>query len=185
MFESAIKGWSIAALSLSIMFLSTFVLASYMVPAPSKQTTRVTAQEAARDLSTTLSIDPKEASVKEKTQKTLSVNVNTGKDKVAALELHLSFNPKLVKIDSIAPGAFFEKANVLHKEIDNKAGTVVFVFGSIEPKTGNGEAATFRITTLSAGNAEVNLSSGTEVAALGKTYNVVKSMSGAVLTVTR
>ena len=185
MFEAALKGWSIAALSLSIMFLSTFVLASYMVPAPAKQTTKATAQESEKELTTTLSVDPKESSVKEKTQETLSVNVNTGKDKIAALELHISFDPKLVKVESIAPGVFFEKASVIHKEIDNKAGTVVFVFGSIEPKNGSGEAATLRLTTLSTGIAKVNLSSETEVAALGKTYNVVKEISGATLTVTK
>lgn len=172
--ESALKGWSITALSLSIMFLSTFMLAT-ITSSPERQNTRTLAPaQEEMETTTTLALSPTQSSPKIKAQETLSVNINTGGDKIAALKLHLSFDPKIVKVDSIAASAFFDKANVLHKEIDNKAGSIVLVFGSIEPKSGSGEAAILKFTGIKKGDANFQISGESEAAAIGKTYNVLK-----------
>lgn len=185
MYESALKGWSIAALSLSIMFLSTLMLASFTTSSQRQQPRATASSQEERITTTTLSLSPAESSLKVKAQETVSVNINTGRDKVAALKLHLSFDPKVLKVDSIAPSAFFDKANVLHKEIDNKAGSAVFVFGSIEPKGGSGEAAVIKLTSIKEGESNLSLTTETEAAATGKTYNVVKNLSSSILTVTK
>ena len=185
MFDAALKGWSIAALSLSIIFLSTFVLTSQTGLSRNPKTQTPAKAEEQKELTTSLSLSPREVTAKVKGQQTISLNINTEKDNVAALKLHLSFDPKVMKVDSIAPSAFFEKASILHKEIDNKTGKVIFVFGSIEPKAGSGEAAVIRLSTLTEGVSELEITSESEVAATGKTYNVVKSTGGATLKVTK
>jgi hypothetical protein len=181
--ESALKGWTITALSLSIMFLTTFMLASVTSGQSPAQKTPTNTNVEQQEKTTTLSLSPSEASLKTKAGQTLTLNIDTGEDKVAALKLNISFDPKMVKVESIAPGAFFQKTNILHKEIDNKTGSVVFVFGSIEPKMGSGEVAQIKLTSLKAGDSQISLTSDTEVAATGKTYNVLKSVANSKLTI--
>ena len=173
MYESALKGWSIAALSLSIIFLVCFtLLSSSSKPARESQPTQKAGEN--RVTTTILSLSPDSLSLKAKTALPVSVNINTGKDKVAAVKLVITFDPKIVKVDSVSPSTFFVKSSILHKEIDNKTGIAQLVVGSIEPKSGTGEVALVKITALKDGDPALKISKDSEASAIGKTYNVLK-----------
>ena len=171
--ESALKGWSIAALCLSIIFLVCFTLLSSSSNNVQRPQTSTKAGEN-QVTTTTLALSPDSLTLKSKTIVSVSVNIDTGGDKVAAVKLHISFDPKVVKVDSVTPSTFFTKSSILHKEIDNKAGIAQLVVGSIEPKSGNGELALVKITALKDGDPMLKISEESEVSAIGKTYNVLK-----------
>ena len=167
MYESALKGWSIAALSLSIIFLVCFTLLSSSKSSVVSQSPAVSKAEEKQEKTTTLTVSAS-------TVGSAVIKIDTGKDKIAAIKLHLSFDPKAMKIDSINPGSFFAKTSVLQKVVDNKTGNVEFVFGSMEPKAGMGDVAVIKYSELKKSSELPQILQETEVSALGKTYNVLK-----------
>lgn len=109
-------------------------------------------------------------------EESLSVTIDTGGEKVSAVEIHLSFDPKLVKVKEITPGSFFAEPIVLDKaKIDNKLGAATFVVGSgPQTKSGKGEIVKVKVIGLKIGQGTIRLEDSTKVAAVGREYNVLK-----------
>ncbi len=132
-----------------------------------------------------LSISPNPLVLTTGTAKQGSVNIelNSGKNKVTAVQLELSYDPlvlKNVEINTASSGAgFFESPNVLLKNIDDKNGRITFLLGITptgNPKTGIGTVAvlTFSAQSNTPGQTEINFLPKSLVTANGITSSVLK-----------
>lgn len=111
--------------------------------------------------------------------KQIDVNINTGNNKVTAVQLELEYNPdELTNVD-IEPASFFENPVVLFKTINEKDGRVSIAFG-VPPGqsgvTGSGTVAnlTFNVATVS-GQTTISFLPKTLVSAEGIAKSVLKS----------
>ncbi|MDO8452838.1 MAG: cohesin domain-containing protein, partial [bacterium] len=155
------------ALSLSIIFLVCFTLLSTSNSSNLIQSPAVSQAQEQQEKTTTLTVSAS-------TVGSAVIKIDSDRDKVAAIKLHLSFDPKAIKVDSINPGSFFTKTSILQKVVDNKTGNIEFVFGSMEPKAGMGDVAVIKYSELKESSELPKILQETEVSAIGKTYNVLK-----------
>lgn len=80
---------------------------------------------------------------------TLNIDINTGRNKVTAVQLELSYDPSIfknVEISSPSGQGFFENPIVLLKNIDSKNGRITYALG-IAP-TGNGKSGAGTVATI-------------------------------------
>lgn len=59
----------------------------------------------------------------------IPVNIETGKNKVNAVQLELQYDPKVLTNVAVSPGAFFKNPVVLLSQIDVKTGRITYAFG--------------------------------------------------------
>jgi len=59
----------------------------------------------------------------------VDVNINTEGDKVTAVQLELSFDPKAIVVTDIRPGTFFKNPIPLIKRINEKDGVISYALG--------------------------------------------------------
>lgn len=80
----------------------------------------------------------------------INLSIDTGTNKVNAIQLELSYDPKTLPIVDIFPGSFLESATPLLKNIDTKNGKLTYVL-TIPPtgkaQSGKGTIATLAFTT--------------------------------------
>jgi len=93
------------------------------------------------------------------------INIATGENYVAGVELLITYDSTLVSLEEILPSTFFASVDTVGPAINNNAGTVSFAIlqpPGYEPVQGSGQLATLRFVAESAGTAKIGFdSSGT------------------------
>ncbi len=111
----------------------------------------------------------------------MNVYLDPKTNQVSALELYMSFDPSIVKVDNIAPGAFFTDPGIgapveIIKQIDNVNGTIYyalgFPLGSNYSSSLAKDAAIISFTALNPGTTDVSFTLS------GSKYTKVSSING-------
>ena len=116
----------------------------------------------------------------------VDASIDTKTNKVTAVQLEISYDPKQLTNVDIAPGTFFDNPLVLLKNIDEKKGLITFAL-AISPaqsaKQGTGNVATITFTSnLAKGTqTEIKVLPETLVTAEGVSSSVLKSSSGTTI----
>lgn len=132
----------------------------------------------------TLSMVPNAMSALRGQKNTISIAIETNSNTVSAVDLTVSFDPKILRIDDVAPGDFFVDPTVLIERIDNTSGTLTYAIGSLKPKKGTGKVVTLTLAGRRAGTTHITITENTKVAATGAgSTNVLATRKGAVLTI--
>lgn len=117
---------------------------------------------------------------------TIDVNIDSGINDATAVQIELSYDPKMITITDIKPGSFFENPLVLLKNINPQQGKLTYAVGispSGNPKKGIGEVAVISfITNMTPGQkTELKTLPKTMVTASGVAISVLKQATGATI----
>ncbi len=128
----------------------------------------------------TLSISPSSISLTQGKTKTVGVVLNAGPDSVTGAQLHVAFNPSLIKIVKFIPGT---KLPLLLQPPQIVGGTAFVTLGA-QPNTylrGSAIIGSFEIQSLTNGPADVTFTSASMVTVIEKTSNTLISSTGLVI----
>lgn len=135
----------------------------------------------------TLSPNPLVLTVGSNVPSTISVDIDSGSHDITAVQLELSYDPKMLTITDIVPADFIANPLVLLKRIDDPNGRATFAFGIQPTASGKkGKGAVAKITVLGKGtggqSTSVTLLPKTLVTATGVEKSVLKeALSTSVL----
>ncbi|MEK7092580.1 MAG: cohesin domain-containing protein [Patescibacteria group bacterium] len=141
------------------------------------------------DSQTTLSINPATLTASQATSSSVMVDINTGSNKVTAVQIELTYDPKALGNVAIAMPPvnqnFFSNSVVLLKEIDTVKGKITYAVG-IPPtgsaKSGTGSIAVITFTPLLfAGQTTISFNPSTLVTAENATQSVLKSATNTTI----
>lgn len=112
----------------------------------------------------------------------VDVNIDTSDNSVTAVQLELSYDPKVLRNVVVTPGPLFTGAVVLINKNDPTTGKYTYAFGRTPaqtPVTGTGVVATVSFTAVaSATPSQLTLLPSTLVTARGVATSVLKSSTG-------
>lgn len=176
-----------------IIFLSVVAgVAVFIAVSPKNETPQGTSQssglqptKAPNVAFTTLSIIPNPLTISTPSA-SVDVSIDTKTNKVTAVQLEISYDPKALTNVDIAPGTFFDNPIVLVKKIDQQEGRITFAL-AISPsqtaKMGTGNVAMITFTSLitPVGKTEIKVLPETLVTAEGVSSSVLKSSSGTTI----
>lgn len=111
----------------------------------------------------------------------ITINIDTGANKVASVQLEMVFNQEFIRVVRIEPLSFFANPTVLLNEIDNKTGTISYALGTTEVKSGRGDLAKITIVGKKAtGNTSTPITflPKTSVGEIGNPTSVLKDAIG-------
>ncbi len=113
---------------------------------------------------------------------TSDVVINTNANKVTAVQLELSYNPKDINIVDVTPDLFFKNPTELLKKIDSDNGRISYAMGvGLGQKgiSGQGIVATITFTKLSTtGTTSIDFLAKSLVSAEGLAQSVLKTTLG-------
>lgn len=120
---------------------------------------------------------------------TSDIVINTGSNKVAAIDLEILYGPNAITGVDIKPGNFFKDPVILAKKIDPAASKITYILGvglGQKPVTGTGTLATISFTKIAGATGQTGLVflSGTGVSASGEIVSVLKTVTNAVFPLT-
>lgn len=179
-------GLIIALILVTGILVYTAVAPKQPAPATPSTTTPTTPAVLAQ---TTLALSPSLLSLSSNSG-SLNVVIDSGSNKITAVQLELSYDPKMLSAVDITPGAFFDKPVTLIKTIDDKNGKISYALG-IAPtglaKSGQGAVATITFSSAQqTGQAtQITFSPKTLVTAEGANSSVLKATSGAAVVFTQ
>lgn len=107
---------------------------------------------------------------------TASLLLNPKEEKIAAVDITISFNPKILKFVQFEPGEVFEKPIVLKKEANQKQGRFRFALATQNPTQQQGILANLTFTMKGDSNEPIEIrivEEETKIGAIGKTGNVL------------
>jgi hypothetical protein len=117
------------------------------------------------------------------------VLISTGDNKTTAVQLEISYDPKILTNVDIKPGAFFTSPVVLLKKIDTVNGRISYALG-INPNqkaiAGSGTVATISFSTVSGTTATqtpINFELKTAATAVGYAQSVLKQSTGVLFSI--
>jgi hypothetical protein len=145
----------------------------------------VTAQIKSPDEVSLLNFENKEETLKINDKIALHAIIDPKGKSVTASELHVVFNPKILKLESIDPSDVFTLV-LSGSQIDNEKGEGSIVVGvppgqkSVDKSSA---IATFNFQAIATGNSEVNFSDKSVAAAEDASGNVIGTRMGTVITV--
>jgi hypothetical protein len=132
-----------------------------------------------------LNFESKQKSVVKNAKFSLPAMIDAKGKKISATELHIIFDPKILKLESIEPSKGFSLvlsgANI--DSVSGKASVVVGVSPGGEAAEGNSLIANLNFQALSAGNSEVSFSQDSVASAKGSAGNVIAFREGILVTV--
>lgn len=115
----------------------------------------------------------------------LNVNIQTNEEKITAVQLELSFDPKMITNVNIVPGTFFTNPNVLLKEIDSTNGRISYAIGIAptgQTSTGTGIVANISFTPVGKNQStQMTFLQKTLTTAEGVSQSTLKSATGATI----
>lgn len=128
-----------------------------------------------------LALIPAQITASANMEYTVVITINTGEEMVSAADLQLFFDPTKLEVQSISQGDFLPVVLVQGKVVND---TASMTLGSQpgEPKKGSGVLASLKIKSLGQ-TTGITFSNATQVAAIGKTGNVVEQMESTTITV--
>jgi hypothetical protein len=164
----------------TVGLLAIALIPNIKAPLPAKPTTSVPAY-----LQTELSF-----STPVNTLNTYSTDVliSSGSNKTTAVQLEISYDPKVLTNVNIVPGSFFTTPVVLLKKIDTVNGRISYALGispSQKPTSGNGTVATITfspVATTTATQTPINFEPKTAATAVGYAPSVLKQAAGVIVT---
>ncbi|MBI2430621.1 MAG: hypothetical protein HYV39_01250 [Candidatus Levybacteria bacterium] len=116
----------------------------------------------------------------------LAVAIDTGENEVTAVQLEITYDPKVLQNVAITPGTFFENPLQLLKNVNSTKGKITYAFGAAptaKAKIGSGTVATITFTTnLKPGEkTDITFSPETLVTAEGVRVTVLKEALGTTI----
>lgn len=117
-----------------------------------------------------------------------NVLISTGNNKTTAVQLEISYDPKVLTNVDIQPGTFLIMPVVLLKKIDTVNGRISYALGmnpSQKPTGGNGTVATLTFSTIPGATATqtpLNFEPKTAATAVGYAPSVLKQATGVIVT---
>ena len=135
-----------------------------------------------------LSLSPNPLIVQPGQQGSVDVSLDTSDNEVTGVQLELSYDPTAISNVKVAPGPFFPNAVILIDKNDAANGKMTYAFG-IQPNrptvTGTGTVAvvTFTAKNVPGKSAEISILPNSLVSARGVANSVLKSASGATITI--
>ncbi len=137
---------------------------------------------------TTLSFSPSSVSKTVGDTFTVNIDINTGTNKVQALDLVFTFDKSKVEVTGIATGALTSDFNEITKTIDNTNGKVTYSLGAKPGATtvvsGTGTIAVVSMKALAAGTStQAWNTSAIIIAAQNESASVFKSGSSGTVTI--
>jgi len=135
-----------------------------------------------------LYLSPSSLSVAPNTSFSIPVKVNPSSEKVSAIELYLGFDKDRLTVDRVDTTSSFPSL-LSGPNIDNTSGNISVVIGvgvnpSPVPVGSISDVVIIRARSKNlTGNANISIKQGTRVSAINKDYDVVGSLSGAVISV--
>lgn len=128
---------------------------------------------------TTLSMSLASTSATTSTNKSVDINISTGKNKVNAVQFELSYDPTVITNVDIVKGPFLDKSLEIYKKIDTTNGRISLALGTpigSSAYSGDGVAAVISYTPLSTTKSvEIKFLPKTVVTALGFSATAIKS----------
>lgn len=169
--NSVHRNWGLAFLCLALIGVGVFL---YLQPEkqslPDKKNFIQTPEV---KKTTTLSLTPENILVKKGAETYIAIIVNTNEDLVSAVEIMLSYDPKIIEVVDITEGSFFDNPNVLEKTINQIKGSVTYTIGGLKAKQGEEAIVKLKMKGLKKGKSTLNLE-GSQVAAVQKNSSVLK-----------
>lgn len=177
------KSWTLPVIASGLILLISllFILPAKTVTPTQKEASNASPSSAKLNL-VSLSVTPASLTMEKGEKFTLFVNIEA-KEEASAVELHLKFDPAILRVDSLSPTTFFAKANILQKNIDNKAGQALLVLGGLPAKSGSGQLLEMKIGTLKEGQTKLDIEEISQAAVVGKSTNVLGEVKGTNITV--
>lgn len=124
----------------------------------------------------------------EKIAYAIPIKISTNKNKVTAVQLEISYDPKILTQISITPGTFFQKPVSLLNQIDEKGGRISYAIG-IPPNTPGKEGEdvvaiiTFQAKSQFRGETTISFLPKTKVTAEEFNQSVLKETSSAQIVI--
>lgn len=120
------------------------------------------------------------------TSATVDVNIDTKGNNITAVQLELSYDPRLLTVVDASPSGFFNNPLVLLENIDTQNGKISYALAippAGAPKRGSGIVATISFKTkMDVGQkTEINVLPKTMVTATGVTSSVLKQARGTTI----
>lgn len=120
---------------------------------------------------------------------TSDISIDTGSNKIAAVDLEILYGPKAITQVDIKPGTFFKDPVILNKKINPAKGTISYVLGvglGQKAVSGKGTLATITFSKVTGATGQTGLVflSGTGVSASGEIVSVLKTVTNAVFPLT-
>lgn len=164
-----------------ILVVITGVLVALAVTPEKKPVTPVIVPTPTSVAQTALAFSPNPLTIASASA-TVDVLVDTQTNPVTAVQLELSYDPKVITSIDVKPGSFFTNPAELLKTIDAKEGKISYALGILPSdvaKKGQGIVATISFrTNLKVGQpTQINFLPKTLVTASGITQSVLKSAS--------
>jgi|SRR5665811_128802 len=165
---------------LVVATIGLVLLSVYNKPSePGEETVKTPAAPTYAQTTITLS-NPVESSASGMYQ--TDVNVSTGSNKVTAVQLELSYNPKELLNVEIVPGAFFTDPVILLKKVDEITGRISLAIGIQLGGTAVSGTGTVALISFkpNAGvtSSSINFINKTKVSAESELKSVLKSTTG-------
>jgi len=116
------------------------------------------------------------------------VVISTGKNKVTAVHLEISYDPKVLTNVDIKPGTFFNSPVVLSKKTDKVNGIITYDLAVSLGQSGvlgTGTVATLSFSTVTGttvASTPINFLSTTAAVAIGYSQSVLKTSTGVLFT---
>jgi hypothetical protein len=111
-----------------------------------------------------------------------NITLTTEREKTTAVEIELTFDPKILTSVDIKPGPFFPNPTILSKKIDTVKGNVSYILGiglGQIPVNGNGAVAIFSFTpALQSGITTIRLLPKSKVTVSGVRPSILTNVMG-------
>lgn len=177
---SSLKDWTLPLLSLALLALTFSV---FGLKGVSKSVGRVSAPAAGQlpissQGAVKLSFSASQFVLKNGQVQKVEVGIDSGREKINSVEVHVSYDPKSVSVKNLKEGTFLPNALVIKKEADDAKGELMVVLGTLKPREGKGNLFSFEIAGKKKGTSNLTISEKTLVAASGKSQNVLGSTVG-------
>lgn len=177
------NNWILPLLAFGFILLVSFL---FIAGSPSSQvqtkTTNKQTAPIAEKKNVSLALSPEKLDLKVGVKTTIPINIES-LDKVSVVEIHLTFDPKVVTIKDVIPLEFFDSPKTLKKEINNERGEVTFIVGGLPERSGSGQLAQISLTAKGAGITNLEFSQNSQAAVTGKNTNALGKTSGTIINV--
>lgn len=183
-----IGGLSIATLLLVVLAVSSGKKTP-VIPGTSSVNQAQTTPYPTPKIEAALMFDPKTLTVAS-TSGSININLDSAGNSVTGVQIELSFDPKVIAITSITPGAFFPKPNPLFKNIDNAKGRLTYIL-AVSPTdiavSGSGPVASlaFTVKDKSGGKTDIAFLQKSAITAEGVSPSVLKTTVNATILFTQ
>ncbi|MFH0863579.1 MAG: cohesin domain-containing protein [Candidatus Gottesmanbacteria bacterium] len=125
---------------------------------------------------TVLSLEPATTTIAPNQPFDVNVHINSGANQIIAVDLVLTYNPAILKVNNITAGSFLVNPQQINKTIDNGAGKVIYSIytpNRTDAKSGEGTLAIINFEGISTGTSGVIFDPQTGIGALGESESAL------------